>query len=139
METRKTERKLDSVAGDLVLPCFFTFFYGFPAGGRDVGIEKFIETNDGHAIRNFFGDDGLGANGGAVADFNVPKNGGPGTEDDGVTDLRMSIPAFFPGPSQGHGVEDGTIRPDAGRLPDDDPGRVINQQATTELRGLEKT
>src|SRR5690606_17846569 len=73
--------------------------------------------------------DGARRNARAGADLDIAKDLGAGADQHAVADLRMPVGALLAGTAECHAVQDRDIVADDGSLADDEPRRMIEEDA----------
>ena len=76
-----------------------------------------------------------GGDPGAFADLDVAEDLGAGADQHAAPDLRVPVAALLAGPAESHVLEHGDVVLDHGRRPDDEPGRVVEEDAASDPGG----
>ncbi len=76
-----------------------------------------------------------GRNPRAGADRDIAEHLGARTDHHAVTDLRMAVAGFLAGPAKRHALQDRDIVADDGRRPNNQPGRMVEEEAAADGSG----
>src|ERR1700677_3767286 len=91
-------------------------------------------SDDHGAVRNFFDDNGIGANPAVVADLDRAENLRAGADDHPVADGGVALSGLCPGSAERDAVIDRDVVAHLGGFADHYTGRVVDEHAGPEGR-----
>jgi hypothetical protein len=128
------------VSNRIKLSGCWSMWRDFFGGGESVPsnlilIQRHCRNSDDSGIgRNWFGDDGIGADFCAITDCYVTENFGAATDDDIVTESGMALDGFEINSAQGDALKNQTVVTDFGRLADHHAHSMIDHESFAEFR-----